>query len=372
MTREIIRLTVPDIGEEEVEAVTRVLTTGMLVQGDTVRRFEDAVASYVGVTHAIAVSSGTAALHLTLLSIGIKPGDRVAVSAYSWPATANVIEICGAVPVFVDIEADSFNMSPSALKRVLDEHPDTRAVLVVHAFGLMADMTAINALASGRGIPVIEDAACALGARRDGAYAGALGICGCISFHPRKNVTTGEGGMIMTNDPGIARLSRAFRNHGQDPEAQSPEFILPGFNYRLTEFQAALGVTQMQKLDAIIAARRKLAARYTEALSDTPVRPPSGTDRDDHVVQSYVIQLPDTAKPKEVIAALREENIECSIGTFHLPLTRYFREKYGYVPGDFPVTDEVYGAALTLPLSIRMSQAQQDLVVSTLSGLSRS
>ena len=366
MTRETIRLAVPEIGEEEVEAVACVLTTGMLVQGDTVRRFEDAVAGYVGVKHAIAVSSGTAALHVALLSIGIKPGDRVAVSAYSWPATANVIELCGAVPVFVDIAADSFNMSPNALERVLDEHSDTRAVLVVHAFGLMADMTAINALASGRGIPVIEDAACALGARHDGTHAGAYGICGCFSFHPRKNVTTGEGGMITTNDLGIARLARAFRNHGQDPEAQSPEFILPGFNYRLTEFQAALGVTQMPKLDAIIAARRKLAARYTDALSDTPIQPPVGTDRDEHVVQSYVVQLPGTAKLADIIATLQEENIECGIGTYHLPITRFYREKYGYRQGDFAVTDNVYRAALTLPLSLRMSPAEQDFVIAKL------
>lgn len=366
MPRAKIRLVVPEIGDEEIAAVTEVLRTGMLVQGEVVSRFERALAAYVGVEYAMAVSSGTAALHLALLATGIEPGDRVAVSAYSWPATANVIELCGAVPIFVDIDARSYNMAPAALDAVLEQNPDIRAIMVVHAFGYMANMETINRLASTRGVTVIEDAACALGARRNGICAGAYGRCGCFSFHPRKNITTGEGGAITTDDRDLARIVRTLRNHGQDPEVSPPDFTMPGFNYRLTEFQAALGLVQLRGLDTIVAKRRQLSLRYTEALSSTPVQAPAGIDEEAHVIQSYVVQLPNSLCQGKVISELRASEIECTIGTYHLPLIRYYREKYGYGPGDFPVADRVDAATLTLPMPSRMTPNQQDYVVSTL------
>jgi dTDP-4-amino-4,6-dideoxygalactose transaminase len=245
----VIRLSTPVVEDDDLDAVRQVLETGYLVQGRNVEEFEAAVASVVGTQHAVAVSSGTAALHVALLALGVGPGDRVATTAYSWIATANVIELCGAEPVFVDIDKATFNMDPAELARV----GDVKAVLPVHAFGLMADMEAIGSY----GLPVVEDAACALGATWAGRPAGSWGRAGCFSFHPRKAVTTGEGGMVVTDDGSVAAVARELRNHGQ----ADGQFVRPGFNYRMTDFQGALGVTQMAKLERVVTARRAAAAR---------------------------------------------------------------------------------------------------------------
>jgi perosamine synthetase len=244
----MIRLTIPSIEEEDLQAVEDVLKTGFLVQGENVAGFEKSLAEYLKADHAIAVSNGTAALHLSLLSLDVGPGDIVLVTAYSFTATANVIELCGAEPVFVDIQPDTFNMDPDCLRAELNRlmalketRKRVKAILPVHAFGLMADMGRILAEAGKYGLPVIEDAACALGACLEDKPAGTWGTLGCFSFHPRKAITTGEGGVINTNDPILAKKLRALRNHGLDPDSPTPDFILPGLNYRMTEFQAALG-----------------------------------------------------------------------------------------------------------------------------------
>ncbi|HEX8686992.1 MAG TPA: DegT/DnrJ/EryC1/StrS aminotransferase family protein, partial [Pyrinomonadaceae bacterium] len=259
----MIRLAVPSIGEEDLAAVREALASGYLVQGARVAAFEEAVAVYVGARHAVAVSNCTSALLLALMALGVGPGDRVGVTTYSWPATANVIALCGAEPVFVEIDAATYNMDPGRLEEALACH-ELKAVLPVHAFGLLADMPAIMGLADRYGLAVVEDAACALGAAADGRQAGAWGALGCFSFHPRKAVTTGEGGVVTTDDDAAARRLRALRNHGLDPAAPGPDFILPGFNNRMTEMQGALGLTQMTKLDRIVAARRRAAARYDQ------------------------------------------------------------------------------------------------------------
>ncbi|MBW1899933.1 MAG: DegT/DnrJ/EryC1/StrS family aminotransferase, partial [Deltaproteobacteria bacterium] len=326
----MIRLTIPSIDENDLKAVGEVLTSGYLVQGERVAAFEKAVADYVGTKYAVAVSSGTAALHLALLTIGISPGDLVIVTAYSWPATANVIELCGAQPVFVDICSDTFNMDPECLAKELkrlmaaeDNAHRVKAILPVHTFGQMADMLEILDLADQYNLPVIEDAACALGATLNGRRAGTWGVMGCFSFHPRKAITTGEGGIITTDDPESAKRMRALRNHGQDPEAASPEFIMPGFNYRMTEFQAALGVSQMSKLDRIIMARRQRARIYTELLDDTPLKAPKVFEGSNPVYQSYVVLLPEhiAFHRRALIEKLKDKGIETTIGTWNMPLT---------------------------------------------------
>jgi dTDP-4-amino-4,6-dideoxygalactose transaminase len=257
----MIRLTIPSIEADDLEAVRAVLESGYLVQGPRVAAMEDQLAAYLGTKHVVAVSSGTAALHLALLALGVGRGDLVVTTTYSWPATANVIELCGARPVFVDIEPDTFNLSPGRLEETLAElagKPGTagkvKAILPVHAFGQLADMPRILELAGRYGLPVVEDAACALGATWLGRPAGTWGIMGCFSLHPRKAITTGEGGFISTADADLARRLRTLRNHGLDPQAPAPDFVEPGFNYRMTEFQAALGSTQLAKLDRILAA----------------------------------------------------------------------------------------------------------------------
>jgi dTDP-4-amino-4,6-dideoxygalactose transaminase len=371
----MIRLAVPPLEEDDLQAVRQALASGMLVQGPRVAAFEQAVARAVGTPHAVAVSSGTAALHAALLALGVGPGDLVLVTAYSWPATGNVIELCGAHPIFLDITPDCFNLDPGrledALRRLTGNAATARrlrAVLPVHAFGHVADMPAILELASRYDLRVVEDAACALGAALDGRPAGAWGTMGCFSFHPRKAVTTGEGGVVTTRDAELARRLCALRNHGLDPAAASPDFILPGLNYRLTEFQGALGLTQLAKLERVLAARRRLAAGYDALLQGTRVRPPVAALGARHVYQSYVVLLPEEAAPRraEIIRALRERGIETTIGTWHMPLTSYFRSRYGHRPGDFPVTDAVFARSLTLPLHERLTPDEQARVVQAL------
>ncbi|RPJ28827.1 MAG: DegT/DnrJ/EryC1/StrS family aminotransferase [Chloroflexi bacterium] len=371
----MIRLTIPSIEEDDLQVTRETLASGFLVQGPRVAEFEKSIASYIGVRHVIAVSNCTAALHLSLLALDVRAGDLVLVTTYSWPATANVIELCGAQPIFVDVEPDTFNMNPELLAETLDRLMATaetarrvKAIIPVHTFGQMADMTAIMEIANQHGIPVIEDAACALGAKWEGRQAGTWGVVGCFSFHPRKAITTGEGGAIITTNDQLARKLRALRNHGQDPEATSPDFIMPGFNYRMTEIQAAFGVTQMKKLDRIISARRQLAHQYDSLLENDPVLVPVVPAASWPVYQSYVTLLPEDVSPRraEVIHQLKERGIETNIGTWHMPLTTYFRTRYGYRAGDFPSTDKVFVSSLTLPLYEKLNYEEQCTVIDRL------
>lgn len=366
----MIRLAVPSIEEDDLQAVRETLESGYLVQGARVAAFEEVVASYVGTQYAVAVSNCTAALLLALLALDVGPGDKVGVTTYSWPATANVIALCGAEPVFIDIDAETYNMSPAALAEVL-KRETLKAILPVHTFGAMADMPRIMEEADYRGVPVVEDAACALGAEGGGKRAGALGAIGCFSFHPRKAVTTGEGGVITTDDAALARRMRILRNHGQDPETAAPDFVMPGYNMRLTEFQAALGQTQMSKVERIIEKRREHARYYDELIGGSPITPQRALEGTRHVYQSYVALLPRELAPRRaaVIAALKERGIEATIGTYHIPLTTYFRTRGRFGVGDFPVTDDVAARAISLPMFEGMTPQQQEQVVSVLEEL---
>ena len=363
----MIRLTRPSIDEADLAAVRAVVESGQLVQGPNVAAFERAVSDYVGTRHAVAVTNCTAALQMALLALDVRAGDIVVVAPYSWPATANVVELCGAQTVFADIDPETFNLDPEALDEVLsrlcrssDTGRRVKAVIPVHTFGQIADVERIVEVATRHGVPVIEDAACALGAARDGKRAGAWGVMGCLSFHPRKAVTTGEGGVITTNDDALNRRLRALRNHGQDPESAHPDFILPGFNNRMTEFQAALGVTQMAKVDRVIAARRAGAARYDDLL-DAAFARPGARGGEQHVFQSYVVLLPEVASRyrADFIANLRAAQVEAQIGTWHIPLVTYYRARYGHRVGDFPVCDGVAARAVTLPLYEGLTEDEQ-------------
>jgi perosamine synthetase len=351
-TGRLIRLAEPDIDDADLRAVEEVLRSGWLVQGPRVAAFERAMAERLGAAHAVAVANGTAALHLALLALDVGPGDTVAVATYSWPATANVIALVGATPLFVDIDPVTFAMDPARLDRVLADTPGVKAVLPVHAFGAMAPMPELLEVAARHRVPVVEDAACAVGATLGGRAAGTWGRIGCFSFHPRKTVTTGEGGMIVTGDAAIARRLRTLRNHGQDPDASTPDFVAPGFNLRLTEFQAALGSTQLAKLDRLLARRREVAAWYADALSGAELVVQGSPEPAAHSWQAYVTLLPAVLAPRRpaLIAELRARGVEAQIGTYHQPLIRWAREAGGHRPGAFPVTDEVAGRALALPM----------------------
>jgi perosamine synthetase len=366
----MIRLTIPSIEDDDLEAVRNALASGFLVQGARVALFERLVAECVGVKHAVATCNCTCALHLALLALDVRPGDTCLVTAYSWVATANVIELCGARPMFVDIDPMTFNVDlnrlEDALGRMMANHDSAcrvKAVLPVHTFGQMAEMEELNLLCARWDLPVIEDAA----SLRGKAAAG-WGTIGCVSFHPRKAITTGEGGMVLSDDDRIIRRVRALRNHGLDPDSAAPDFITPGHNYRMTEFQAALGATQMQKLGRIIAARQHAALRYDQLLSEGPLGSPKVMAGASHVYQSYVTLLPAelASRRAEIIRRAKEAGVETQIGTVHMPLTSYYRNRYGYQPGDYPCTDAVSARSLTLPLFENITAEEQHRVVETI------
>jgi dTDP-4-amino-4,6-dideoxygalactose transaminase len=362
----MIRLARPDIDDDDVEAVVAALRSGNLVQGERVAAFEAECARMLGDVEAVAVTNCTAALHLSLLALGVGPGDAVAVAAYSWISTANVVELCGATPVFVDIDVATHNMAPSALAAALERAPGpVKAVLPVHTFGQVAELAELGAIAAAAGVPMVEDAACALGARYDGRAAGTVGAVGCFSFHPRKAVTTGEGGLVVTADAEVADRVRALRNHGLDPNAPAPDFVRAGFNCRMTEMQAALGSTQLAKLDRLVAERRRLADRYAVLLAGLGLVLPAPREPERHVYQSYVALLPEgvgDGAPARFVAAMRERGVETTIGTYHMPRTTHFAATYGYGPGDFPAADEVWARAVSLPLWAGLTDHDQDTV----------
>lgn len=367
----MIRLAIPAIDQAEIDAVAEVLRSGYLVQGPKVAEFESAIAELVGVQHAVAVSSGTAALHLALLALDIGAGDIVITTAYSWPATANVIELCGAETRFVDICLEDFNIDVVQLEAEcerLQSDPATsgrvKAIMPVHAFGMPANMTEIMRIAGKYGLKVVEDAACALAASWDGKQCGSWGAMGCFSFHPRKAITTGEGGAITTNDGNFAQRLRTLRNHGLSSTSPTPDFIEAGFNYRLTEMGAALGLTQLRKADELLQGRRQKANTYTRLFQNTNIVPQQESSYADSVFQSYVVGLPGQDDNQRMITVLREQQIESTIGTYHMPMIRYFREKYSYHPGDFPAADVAQQCALTLPLHQQLSDHDQERIVS--------
>ena len=362
----LIRLARPDIDEEDIAAVAEVLRSGFLVQGPQVAAFESQVAELAGRPHGVAVVNCTAALHLALLVLDIRPGDAVAVGAYSWPASANAIALVGAEPVFIDIDPSTWTMRPDALAAALTADRRIKAVMPVHVFGGMADLSPIVRLADVHRLPVIEDAACALGASLAGRPAGGWGRIGCFSFHPRKSITTGEGGVLVTADRALAQRARALRNHGLDPDAAAPDFILPGYNLRLTEMQGALGVAQLRKFGRLLAHRRTVADWYAEALAGLDLVLPAALAPAAHAFQAYVVLLPRNASRDQVVLRLRHAGVETTIGTYHQPMTSYFRTRGGYRAGNFPVTDDVAARALALPLHSALSRAEIDRVAAAL------
>lgn len=365
----MIRLADPAVDEAGRKVVADVLAGGQLVQGAQVGEFERLLAARAGVQHAVAVNSGTSALHLALLALGIRPGDRVAVASYSYPATANAIELCGARPVFVDVRGDTFNIDVERLRQVLEDAGGSiRAILPVHAFGQPCEMDRIAELAEAHGAAILEDAACALGARWQGRAAGAWGDAGCFSFHPRKAITTGEGGAVTTPRAEVARVVRSLRNHGQEAGEELPDFVQAGGNLRMTEMQGALGVYQMGRLEAVIARRRALAAEYDRLLAGSQVGIPAVLPGAEPVYQSYVVTLrPEhAARRRPIIERLGEFGVEATIGTYAIPLLTFYRRKYGLTDDDFPVAAEAFRRSLAIPLHERLTPEDQSVVVDSL------
>jgi dTDP-4-amino-4,6-dideoxygalactose transaminase len=346
-----IRLARPDVGPAELAEVAGVLASGQLTMGPKVGELEAELARLCETKHALVVSSGTAALHVAVLALGLEPGDEVLVPAYTFPATANVVALAGLKPVLVDVDPETMNLDPAKL----EVGPRTKAVLPVHLFGRPARLDELP-----DGLPVLEDAAGALGARRAGRACGSLGLLACLSFHPRKIVTTGEGGAVTTDDDRIAADVAALRNHGWR-SLTPPDMPAPALNYRLSDILCAVGLPQARRLDELLAARTRVADAYAERLRDLPVLLPSADEGDVHGWQAYVIQVDDRDR---ILAALRAQGIEAQIGTYALHLLGAYRDQ-----GDFPGATRVFERALALPFHSGLEDADLDRVAEALDKL---
>lgn len=351
---EPIRLARPDVGEAELAAVAEVLASGMLTMGPKVGELERALAAACGTADAVVVSSGTSALHLAILALGIGPGDEVIVPAYTFPATANAVELCGARAVLVDVDADTFNLRPELVVDALT--PRTRAVLPVHLFGRPVDWEELQT-AVPQEVALVEDAAGALGARYRGQPCGSLGLMACLSFHPRKIVTTGEGGAVTTDEAELADAVRRLRHHGIVPRGEV-DIPAPGLNYRLADILCAIGIPQVERLEQLLAARERVAAWYTERLEHL-VLTPSAAEGDRHGWQAYVVQL---SRRDEALQALRAEGIEVQIGTYALHRLGAYRDR-----GAFPGADRAFEDALALPFATTTTESECDRVAAALS-----
>ena len=366
-----IPISKPLVGELEHERIGRVLDSGWLTQGEETFEFERRVAEYCGARHGVAMNSATTALHVALELIGVGPGDEVIVPSYSHIATANAVAYTGAEPVFADIRARTYNLDETRLEEALSER--TRAIVVVHQVGLPADLQAIAAFAGEHGLRVVEDAACALGSTYDGRRIGGHGNLAVLSFHPRKVITTGEGGMVLTDDPELAESARSLASHGEAVidvhrhnalRPTTEEFARVGFNYRMTNLQGALGVGQMSRLEEILAARRELGRRYSEAFGrlsgvEVPLEPPGYEPN----YQSYMLNVTAAgATPRDrVMLGLRERGIATRPGVTAIHHQPPYRRPAGRER--LQETDKAVEQALILPLYPQMTHAEQDEVI---------
>lgn len=372
-----IQISLPSTGDQEWQAVREPLTTGWLTQGPKVAQFERVFAERHAVTHALATTSCTTALHLILAALGVGPGDEVIVPAFTWVATPNVVLYCGATPVFADVDRGTYNVDPADVARRVTAR--TKAVIAVHLFGLCADMEALRAAVPAH-IPLIEDAACAAGASYRGRFAGSLGLAAAFSFHPRKSITTGEGGMVTTNDAKLADTVNMLRNHGASISEEQrhagprpyllPDFNLLGFNYRMTDLQGAVGVAQMTKLDLFIAEREQWARWYAAELAEIPwLRMPQWPVDGAHAWQAFVTYVDPDAAPiprNQIMERLQQRGISTRPGTHACHMLGLYRDRFHLEPGDFPGARDCDAQTMAIPLHNRMSAEDFQYVASAL------
>ena len=369
----------PLLGDEETEAVRRVIETGWVTQGPEVAALERDFAAAVGAAHARAVSSCTAALHLALLALGVEPGDEVIVPSHSFIATANCIRHCSAVPVFVDIDPRTFNIAPERVAEAVT--PKTRAVLCVHQLGMPCDLSAILRIARDADIPVVEDAACALGSRLLWEEAWEpigrpRGDLACFSFHPRKLVTAGEGGLLTTDDETVARRLSRLRQHGMSVtdvarhranEVVFESYDEVGFNYRMSDIQAAVARVQFTRLDEQVGRRRELASRYRGLLDGSPVQPPHEPEWARSNWQSYCVRLPAGSDQKTVMQRMLDRKIATRRGVICAHLEPAYRNTpWRAGPGGLVESERATDECILLPLFHELTTADQERVVETL------
>lgn len=351
------------VDEADIQAVVDVLRSDWLTTGPKVAEFEEAFAAQVGAAHAVSFSSGTAALHGAAFAAGLKSGDEAITTPLTFAATANCVLYQGATPVFADVCADTLNISPEEISKKIS--PQTRAILAVDYAGHPADLSAILEIAKLHGLVVIEDACHALGAECGGRRVGAIADMTVFSFHPVKHITTGEGGMVTTNSPQLAETLRRFRNHGISSDARQRqsagqwhyEMVLLGYNYRLPDIVCALGLQQLKKLDENLARRREIAAQYAAAFREVAgVVPPTARAETNPAWHLYPIRLEPGIDRAQVFRALRAENIGVNVHYIPVHTHPYYRDRFGYKGGEFPVAEDAYARLISLPMFHAMSQ----------------
>lgn len=369
-----MNITEPYFDDEEIRVVREVLASSWVTQGPRTAEFERLFAERHKLQYALATTSCTAALHLSIMALQLQPGDEVIVPAFTWVTSAHAAEYAGAKAVFADVDLTTFNLDPVALEAAIT--PRTRAIVAVHLFGKAAAMLQIMAIAGEHNLAVIEDAACAVGTTYEGKLVGAIGDLGCFSFHPRKVITTGEGGMVTTNRTELADRVKGLRNHGATGPAVGADpskpytmstFDMLGFNLRLSDIQAAVGVAQMSKLDRLLAERRRLALRYSELLSEVEeiVLP---ADDPGHTYQSYVIRLAanDRERRNAIMEHLAAFEIQTRPGTHAVHRLGYYVNKYGLRPDQFPNACQAEDTSITLPIYPGMTDEEQRLVTDSI------
>jgi perosamine synthetase len=355
----------PDIGPLEVELVTQVLAGDTLAMGPFTEEFESRLAALVGRRHGIAVSSGTAGLHLAVRALGIGPGDEVVTTPFSFVASANCLLFEGATPVFADIEEETLGIDPASAEAAMT--PRTRALLPVHVFGNPCRIGELSELATARGIELIEDSCEALGTSLRGRQLGSFGEASVFAFYPNKQITTGEGGMLVTDADDLAETLRSLRNQGRDADGTWLRHVQLGYNYRLDEMSAALGVAQLRRLDELQAGRRRVVAAYRKRLGGLPwlrlPEPMPGAEVDWFV---YVIRLDPRIDRDRLIGQLAERGVPGRPYFSPIHLQPFYRERFGFSPGDFPVTERVAASTLAIPFSSRLADDDIDQVCEAL------
>lgn len=371
------------LSEDEIQSVLAPLRSGWLVQGPKVREFEEKWSAFTGAQHSIAVTSCTTALHLSLAALGFGPGDEAIVPAFTWISTANVVEHLGGRVVFCDIDLKTFNLDVAQLESKITSR--TKAILPVHLFGLAADMAAINTLAKKHHLWIVEDAACGFGTRYKGRHVGTFGDAGCFSFHPRKSITTGEGGMITTQSNELAKKLRRLRDHGaamsdlQRHLGARPYLLADhpdaGYNQRMTDIQASLGAAQMDRAQVILQERQRLASRYDTAFADLLwLQAPVNPEGYEHSYQSYpCLFQPEPITPESIsrinqvrntwMDELQQAGISTRPATHAVHMLEFYREKYQLKPEDFPNAWAANDCSISLPLFHGMTEAEQSYVI---------
>jgi perosamine synthetase len=377
----LIPLSRPYLGEREEELVLEVLRSGRLSLGPVIERFEELFAARVGAPYAAAVSSGTAALHLLCHMAGLGPGDEVITSPVSFVATANCFLFEGAVPVFADVDPRTLNVDPRAVEAAITER--TRAIVAVDMFGYPCELDELRALAARHGLTVIADSCEALGAEYRGAPVGSHGVSAAFAFYANKQITTGEGGMLVPSDPQMAATGRSERNQGRAPHTSEVEHERLGFNYRMSELSAALGLAQLERIDQLLATRARVASLYGERLGKLGGSPAGEGDPDGLVLPCpdrgkerrswfvYPVRLPAGADRGAVIRSLAEAGIQSKAYLPCVHLMPYYRERFGFRPGQFPVAEAVSERSLALPFFGEMGEAQVEQVARELASALR-